>query len=104
MSDKGAGVEDLLPLPAATFHILLALAEDDRHGYGIIQDVAARTDGALRLSSGDPLPLDPAHARAGVDRRGAGAPGARAGRRAPALLPDHALRNRGGSRGGGSTH
>src|SRR2546428_11648893 len=52
MSDKGAGVEDLLPLPAATFHILMALAEDDRHGYGIIQDVAARTDGALKLSAG----------------------------------------------------
>jgi DNA-binding PadR family transcriptional regulator len=42
----------LLPLPPATFHILLALADDDRHGYGIIQDVAARTNGALRLSPG----------------------------------------------------
>ena len=43
---------DLLPLPPATFHILLALGTGDRHGYGIIQDVAARTDGALRLSPG----------------------------------------------------
>mgnify|MGYP003438851089 CR=1 FL=1 len=42
----------LLPLPPATFHILLALAAGDRHGYGIIQDVATRTDGALRLSPG----------------------------------------------------
>ena len=42
----------LLPLPLATFHILLALADDDRHGYAIIQDVAARTNGALRLSAG----------------------------------------------------
>ena len=41
-----------LPLPTATFHILLALADEDRHGYAIIQDVAARTDGALRLSAG----------------------------------------------------
>jgi DNA-binding PadR family transcriptional regulator len=40
------------PLPAATFHILLALARDERHGYAIIQDVAARTDGAIRLSAG----------------------------------------------------
>jgi DNA-binding PadR family transcriptional regulator len=39
-------------LPLATFHILLALAHDDRHGYGIIQDVAARTGGELRLSAG----------------------------------------------------
>jgi DNA-binding PadR family transcriptional regulator len=44
--------ESFLPLPAATFHILLSLAEDDRHGYGIIQDVAARTEGALKLSAG----------------------------------------------------
>lgn len=41
-----------LPLPTATFHILLALADEDRHGYAVIQDVAARTDGALRLSAG----------------------------------------------------
>ena len=44
--------ELLLPLPAATFHILVALADDDRHGYAIIQDVAARTGGALQLSAG----------------------------------------------------
>jgi DNA-binding PadR family transcriptional regulator len=45
-------IDGFLPLPTATFHILLALADEDRHGYGIIQDVAARTDGALRLSPG----------------------------------------------------
>jgi len=39
-------------LPEATFHILLALADEDRHGYAIIQDVARRTDGELRLSAG----------------------------------------------------
>src|SRR5213082_1614166 len=39
-------------LPAATFHILLALADEDRHGYAIIQDIAARTDGELKLSAG----------------------------------------------------
>ena len=41
-----------LPLPSATFHILMALAVEDRHGYGIIQDVAARTGGEVRLSAG----------------------------------------------------
>ena len=45
-------VESLLPLPLATFHILLSLAEEDRHGYAILQEVEARTDGALRLSAG----------------------------------------------------
>ena len=39
-------------LPPATFHILLALAEEDRHGYAIIQDVATRTSGELKLSAG----------------------------------------------------
>jgi DNA-binding PadR family transcriptional regulator len=42
----------LLPLPEATFHILLAVADEDRHGYAIIQDVAARTSGELKLSAG----------------------------------------------------
>src|SRR6185436_10692664 len=42
----------LLPLPPATFHILLAVAQQDRHGYAIIQDVEARTGGELRLSPG----------------------------------------------------
>ena len=52
MADRGAEADALVPLPPATFHILLALAEDDRHGYGIIQDVAARTGGELKLSAG----------------------------------------------------
>jgi DNA-binding PadR family transcriptional regulator len=45
-------VEALLPLPLATFHILLALCDDDRHGYAILQEVARRTRGELRLSAG----------------------------------------------------
>src|SRR3954465_5841760 len=45
-------IEAQLPLPPATFHILMALADEDRHGYAIIQDVEARTDGELRLSAG----------------------------------------------------
>ena len=43
--------EELLPLQAATFHILVALADRQRHGYSILQDVAARTDGKVRLSA-----------------------------------------------------
>src|SRR5436309_10867089 len=45
-------VEELLPLPPATFHILLALMDEERHGYAIIQDVEARTQGVLRMSAG----------------------------------------------------
>ena len=44
--------DDLLPLPPATFHILMSLADAERHGYAIIQDVEQRTDGELRLSAG----------------------------------------------------
>lgn len=44
--------QNLLPLPPATFHILMALSDDDRHGYAIIQEIEARTGGALRLSAG----------------------------------------------------
>src|SRR5215467_11858324 len=50
--DKQPQPESMLPLPPATFHILIALAEEDRHGYAIIQDVAARTNGELKLSAG----------------------------------------------------
>src|SRR5262249_36621322 len=46
--DPGA----LLPLPAAVFHILVALADRDRPGYSIMQDVAGRTEGKVRLSAG----------------------------------------------------
>jgi DNA-binding PadR family transcriptional regulator len=39
-------------LPEATFHILMAVADEDRHGYGIIQDVLTSTNGKLKLSAG----------------------------------------------------
>ena len=44
--------DSLLPLPTAVFHILIALADRDRHGYSIMQDVAARTEGKVELSAG----------------------------------------------------
>jgi DNA-binding PadR family transcriptional regulator len=52
MAITDASVADLLPLPPATFHILLALSAEERHGYAIILDVEARTNGDLRLSAG----------------------------------------------------
>jgi DNA-binding PadR family transcriptional regulator len=51
MPDEPA-IEQLLPLPPATLHILLALADSDAHGYAIIQDIEARTGGELRMSAG----------------------------------------------------
>jgi len=40
------------PLTPPVFHILLALSGEDRHGYGIMQDVAEQTGGALQLGPG----------------------------------------------------
>ena len=45
-------LKDLLPLTQPVFHILLALAGEERHGYGIVQDVAEQTNGALQLGPG----------------------------------------------------
>jgi DNA-binding PadR family transcriptional regulator len=39
-------------LTPAVFHILLSLADQDRHGYGIMQDVLERTDDTIRLGPG----------------------------------------------------
>jgi DNA-binding PadR family transcriptional regulator len=44
--------EAMLPLTPAVFHILLALADSERHGYGIMQEIAARTNGAMRMGPG----------------------------------------------------
>jgi DNA-binding PadR family transcriptional regulator len=40
------------PLPSAAFQILLSLAEEDLHGYGIMRQVADQTDGRMRLGPG----------------------------------------------------
>ncbi len=40
------------PLTSQAFHVLIALAVRDQHGYGIMQDVAARTQGKIRLGAG----------------------------------------------------
>ena len=41
--------EELLPLSPAVFHILLSLADGERHGYSIMQEIAAQTGGKLRI-------------------------------------------------------
>ena len=52
MSSDRLHPDSLVPLPPAVFHILLALGDEDRHGYAIIQDVAERTDDQVRLGAG----------------------------------------------------
>jgi len=41
--------EDFLPLKAHWFHVLLSLADQEQHGYGIMQEVLERTGGKVRL-------------------------------------------------------
>ena len=44
--------EKLIPLGPAALHILLALAAEDLHGYAIMQEVAASTDGQIKMGPG----------------------------------------------------
>jgi DNA-binding PadR family transcriptional regulator len=43
---------EYLPLSPQQFHILLALTDGERHGYGLIQEIEQRTDGEMRLGTG----------------------------------------------------
>ena len=52
MRNRQHDLETLLPLTPAVFHILLALLDCDRHGYGIMQEVSLWTEGKLRLGPG----------------------------------------------------
>jgi DNA-binding PadR family transcriptional regulator len=45
-------VDELLPLTPLSFEILLALADEPRHGYGIIKEIEARTGKPLKSSTG----------------------------------------------------
>jgi DNA-binding PadR family transcriptional regulator len=49
---KDRNPDDFLPLTPAMFHILLALADEDRHGYEIMREVDERTEGKVRLGPG----------------------------------------------------
>lgn len=53
MSDaRDVPVDALLPLTHVVYFVLLSLSDVARHGYGIIKDVADRTDGELELEAG----------------------------------------------------
>jgi DNA-binding PadR family transcriptional regulator len=52
MGDERRDPGELLPLTPAVLHILLALADEERHGYGIMKEVEARTGGEVCLGPG----------------------------------------------------
>jgi DNA-binding PadR family transcriptional regulator len=52
MKTRQPDPQTLLPLPVSEFQILLALADEERHGYAIRREVAERTDGDVQLGPG----------------------------------------------------
>jgi DNA-binding PadR family transcriptional regulator len=52
MLNRRRDASELLPLTQSAFHILLALADGERHGYSITKEVATSTRGQIRLGSG----------------------------------------------------
>jgi DNA-binding PadR family transcriptional regulator len=49
---KKRSIESYLPLTPALFHVLLALADGEKHGYVISKEIARRTNDEVRLSAG----------------------------------------------------
>jgi DNA-binding PadR family transcriptional regulator len=52
MGEEVRNPRSLLPLTPAVVHVLLALADEERHGYGIMKEVEGRTGGEVRLGPG----------------------------------------------------
>lgn len=52
MAKTAKNPEDFLPLTPAVFHILLALADGEKHGYAIMQEVEINTDGRVKMGPG----------------------------------------------------
>ena len=52
-SRESLDVDRYLPLKPVAFQVLLSLSESERHGYGITQDIAARTSAKMRLEPGN---------------------------------------------------
>ncbi len=50
---KAQNPQDLIPLKPLVFHILLVLVAGERHGYGIVKEVAVQTDGQLKIEPGN---------------------------------------------------
>ena len=52
MAKTAGRPEDMLPLTPAVFHILLALADGEKHGYAIMQEVARITNNQMKMGPG----------------------------------------------------
>lgn len=52
MNDTARSPDDMSPLPTAQLHILLALADGERHGYAIMREIEVMTDGDITMGPG----------------------------------------------------
>ena len=52
VSEPAQAPEEMLPLPTAQLHILLALADGEKHGYAVMREVESMTDGAVTMGPG----------------------------------------------------
>ena len=52
MTDSSLNPDHILPMTPAVFNILLALADGEKHGYAIMQEVEANTQGAVKMGPG----------------------------------------------------
>ena len=52
MTSRSRSVDVFLPLTPPMLHTLVALADGEKHGYAILKEIARRTDGRVRLSTG----------------------------------------------------
>lgn len=52
MAEAASDPDSFLPLTPAVFHILLALADGEKHGYAIMQEVEVVTEGKVRMGPG----------------------------------------------------
>src|SRR5258706_12379640 len=99
---KKPEAEELLPLSQPVFHILVSLAREDRHGYGIMLDIAEQTNGALEMGPGTLYGCLKRMLASGLVEEGDERPDPENGRPASPLLSDDGLRPPRGSRGSGA--
>lgn len=52
MSDGATTPDEMLPLPVAQLHILLALADGEKHGYAVMREVESMTGGEVTMGPG----------------------------------------------------
>lgn len=53
MAPKLPAIDSFLPLKPVAFHVLMSLADGERHGYAMTQEIAARTSARMRIEPGN---------------------------------------------------